>query len=136
MICITCKKNKDETEFHYKSKRNNIRQKHCSSCQKIYQRKNYLKYRNYYLERSKKQRETGKLRRDEIKKKQKCKKCGIDHPAVLEFHHLDPSIKEGNLSGMWKSHSINTIEREIEKCVVLCSNCHKIEHWNLNNKLV
>jgi len=57
-----------------------------------------------------------------------CKACGLDDYRVLEFHHL--CDKEGCISRMvgvgygWK-----TIMKEIDKCVALCSNCHRIEHW-------
>lgn len=52
-----------------------------------------------------------------------CIDCGNDDLEVLEFDHLDPSEKKYNVSEMlafpWR-----TIQAEIDKCVVLCSNCH------------
>tara|TARA_B100000700_G_scaffold83330_1_gene93865 strand:- start:999 stop:1265 length:267 start_codon:yes stop_codon:yes gene_type:complete len=62
------------------------------------------------------------------KKTLSCKACGLDDYRVLEFHHL--CDKEECISRMvgvgygWK-----TIMKEIDKCVALCSNCHRIEHW-------
>lgn len=61
-----------------------------------------------------------------------CSKCGEDHPACLDFHHRDPKKKEFNLSsGMVSTYgySKEKILREMEKCDVLCSNCHRKHHW-------
>lgn len=60
-----------------------------------------------------------------------CKSCGEDHPAALEFHHKDPDKKDSAISHMVdQGHSKRSISREIRKCDVLCSNCHKIHHYN------
>ena len=67
----------------------------------------------------------------------KCVKCGENHPACLEFHHNDPNKKEYNVSKIVNStYSIKTILKEIKKCTVLCSNCHRKEHFKINHALV
>jgi len=59
-----------------------------------------------------------------------CRECGESHPACLEFHHLDRKLKEGAIAGMVSgSSSKEKILKEIEKCIILCSNCHKKEHY-------
>lgn len=61
-----------------------------------------------------------------------CSVCGYNRcPAALEFHHLDPTQKEFQINKRW-SMSDKRILAEIEKCVLLCSNCHKEEHWRLS----
>lgn len=66
----------------------------------------------------------------EYKSKLSCSKCEENHPACLEFHHLDLSVKEVEISKAVKlGWSIERIEREIEKCLVLCSNCHRKVHY-------
>jgi predicted DNA-binding protein YlxM (UPF0122 family) len=74
----------------------------------------------------------------EIKRQLRCEKCGEDHPACLEFHHLNPSEKKINLSEAVaiKGWSKNKILDEIDKCVVLCSNCHRKLHWELQQQVV
>ena len=58
-----------------------------------------------------------------------CEFCGEDHPATLDFHHLDPKTKDGMISTMVKRcYSRNKIQAEIEKCIVLCANCHRKLH--------
>ena len=56
-----------------------------------------------------------------------CEQCWESRPVCLEFHHVNPENKRYSLS-LWVSRdlSISTINKEIEKCQVLCSNCHKI----------
>lgn len=61
----------------------------------------------------------------------KCCKCGENHVACLEFHHLDTKEKEKSISKMVK-HSWEKIKKEMKKCIVLCSNCHRKEHWDDN----
>ncbi len=52
-----------------------------------------------------------------------CRICGESDPIVLEFHHTDPSTK---FRGVAKLMSYNTqsLLNEIDKCIVLCANCH------------
>jgi hypothetical protein len=55
--------------------------------------------------------------------------CGYkENPAALTFHHIDPSTKKYTL------HSKNLLRadryEEAKKCIVLCANCHLIEHTN------
>lgn len=57
----------------------------------------------------------------------KCQKCGYNKClAALEFHHRDPLQKKFALSGyrLTKSRESEIIE-ELEKCDLLCSNCHR-----------
>jgi hypothetical protein len=55
-----------------------------------------------------------------------CSECDEKDPACLQFHHKDPDQKLRNVSACW---TIEDIKREIEKCVVLCSNCHRRHHY-------
>lgn len=58
----------------------------------------------------------------------KCEKCGYNKcPAALQFHHLDPNIKDFTLASC---KSKPAFFREIEKCILLCANCHAEEHFN------
>lgn len=58
-----------------------------------------------------------------------CKRCGESDIRVLDFNHLDPSMKFMGVSRMiYSGKSIEAILEEIEKCEVLCANCHRIVH--------
>jgi len=55
-----------------------------------------------------------------------CQICGYDkHPGVLEFHHLDASTKLFGISGSGLTRGWSTVLLELEKCVMVCANCHR-----------
>ncbi|MGG2357294.1 hypothetical protein ACE4Z2_24950, partial [Salmonella enterica] len=67
----------------------------------------------------------------EYKMSHPCEKCGFDHPGALQFHHLDQDDKECEVSVLIiRKVSVQRIMQEIEKCQVLCANCHSILHYN------
>lgn len=66
---------------------------------------------------------------DELKSTLSCGRCNENHPACLEFHHRNPALKEIALGdAVARGWSKRRILSEIEKCDVLCSNCHRKEH--------
>lgn len=59
----------------------------------------------------------------------KCVKCGEDDPVTLKFHHKVPREGEGKgVSGM-SNRTLELIKAEIDKCDVLCANCHTKVHY-------
>ncbi|WP_159902653.1 homing endonuclease associated repeat-containing protein [Salinirussus salinus] len=59
-----------------------------------------------------------------------CRECGEEHPGCLEFHHPDGTDKEFSVSRRAnRGHSKENIRAEMERCVVLCANCHRKEHY-------
>ena len=65
----------------------------------------------------------------EFKKTLSCELCGESEPCCLDFHHRDPAEKTGSVALMCRSgHSLDRIFAEIEKCAVLCANCHRKLH--------
>lgn len=62
-----------------------------------------------------------------------CIKCGETHPACLDFHHRDPSEKEGHI-GEFRKFGMKRLLAEIAKCDVLCANCHRIFHYDERQK--
>lgn len=61
-----------------------------------------------------------------------CKRCGEKRHWLLDFHHSDPSQKEFCISDAIRN-KYETILPEIEKCDVLCSNCHRDWHYRNDN---
>ena len=61
----------------------------------------------------------------------KCGKCGYDkNISALEFHHLDPNLKEYQIdSRRFSNTSIDKLEQELNKCILLCANCHRELHY-------
>lgn len=67
----------------------------------------------------------------------KCEKCGYDKCiAVLEFHHIDPSKKDFAISSNGHTRSWDKIKEELDKCIMVCANCHREIHYNLNTSMV
>ena len=59
----------------------------------------------------------------------KCIKCGFSHIAALDFHHTDPSKKDGIVSKLISDGRFRKAREEASKCEVLCANCHRIHHY-------
>lgn len=105
--------------------------------------------RNYYHSNKAQQQARNKLWRTEhkewIKKKQRerkrehkekaiaylggvCKRCSNSfHPAVFEFHHRNPAEKDADPSKLL-THSWPRVVEELDKCDLLCANCHRLTH--------
>ena len=67
---------------------------------------------------------------DDYKTHQVCADCNTKYPAVcLDFHHINPKDKVSEVRRMIKDDfSMKRIKAEIDKCVVLCANCHRLRH--------
>ena len=62
------------------------------------------------------------------KKTLSCDHCELADHRVLEFHHVGD--KDLNVSKMVNhGYGWDRIQKEIEKCIPLCCNCHRLEHW-------
>ena len=57
-----------------------------------------------------------------------CTLCGEAETCCLDFHHLESDKKDFNVSSRSRYVSLTKLKKEIEKCVVLCSNCHRKVH--------
>ncbi len=58
-----------------------------------------------------------------------CQLCSYDRClAALEFHHPDPVQKDFSISADGSTRSWARVRLEIEKCVLLCANCHREVH--------
>lgn len=65
----------------------------------------------------------------EYKKTRTCERCGFSDFRALQFHHTGEDPKAANVADLVSDAlSLAMIQREIVKCVVLCANCHRIEH--------
>ena len=64
----------------------------------------------------------------------KCKRCSIISECldIYDFHHRDPTEKEFSMNYLVNT-DWDTMVKELDKCDLLCSNCHKITHWELRN---
>lgn len=127
--CNKCNKEKEDGEFSFKDKARGTRQAHCKQCHGAYVKEHYSNNKDIYKARAR--RDYKKVREKLVAyiraHKIKCERCGEDHPAVLDFHHVDPSTKELTVA---QATSRKKVALEVEKCIVLCSNCHRKFHWD------
>jgi len=64
-----------------------------------------------------------------------CQKCGYDkYLGALEFHHINPEEKDFNPSHLKKYSFDERIKEELDKCLLLCANCHRETHYEINEK--
>ena len=64
----------------------------------------------------------------------KCKKCGNSNIFHLSFHHIDPKIKEDSIRHFFK-RTWYKIVKELNKCILLCKNCHQELHFIKNYEI-
>ena len=57
-----------------------------------------------------------------------CCICGESRLPCLDYHHKDPNDKVLRIAVMVKKHSLASIDTEINKCMLVCANCHRIIH--------
>jgi hypothetical protein len=65
----------------------------------------------------------------ELKSGMVCEHCGETHPSCLEFHHRDPASKLFEIAGAVASTSMVKLRAEMQKCSILCANCHRKVHY-------
>jgi hypothetical protein len=128
--CPKCEEEVDIELFSKNRSRKDGLSRICKICQRLYVNAHYQANKEYY---SKKARKQDKELLDWYKKYKMglaCEKCGENHPACIDFHHRDSSKKDIEVANaIRKSWCKDRILREIAKCDVLCSNCHRKEHY-------
>lgn len=95
---------------------------------KEYSRKHYEENKEKTKRRTKEVKEEQKAEWYRFKAGLSCQTCGFSHVAALDFHHEDPTTKEGNVHRFISNGQFAKAYEEIKKCIVLCANCHRIYH--------
>jgi len=134
-VCSRCKQEKSLSEFNKNKSKNDGYQYYCKVCQAISTKKHYEDNKEKYVESSRRSQKKLSLWFADYKKTLKCSNCGEDRYYCLDFHHLDPTKKVKGVSKM-VADGMNKekIIIEIDKCVVLCKNCHSEIHYMEKNK--
>jgi len=127
--CCRCKQKLNVKCFKPHKTRKDGLQSQCIECQKVYRREHYLANRAKYIKKAKINRKVFVDWWKEYKTKFKCSECSEDHPACIQFHHINDD-KIANVSALRSKGSKELILAEINKCVPLCANCHFKMHWN------
>ena len=80
------------------------------------------------------QRGVNKKYVEDIKKESSCTDCGESNHLVLDFDHIGDNKYKCISTMVYESYSVETIQKEIDKCEVRCSNCHRISTYNRRNE--
>jgi len=135
-ICSTCKIEKDINEFSNNKNKKDGKQLSCKNCCKSQQKKCYYKDKSKYFNRSKIQRNKTQDFIIEYKKERCCEKCNEKRYYILDFHHIEHKTKSDNIGDLSSSGNFNQLKNEIEKCILLCKNCHyEFHHFEKINKI-
>lgn len=122
MICLKCRDDKDESEFHRSASRG--RQSYCKTCKKGYDVVQHKRNSGRILDQKRALRDRNRAFIYEVLAARACADCPEDDPVVLDFHHL--GNKKFNIADAARSTlSLEAIKVEMDKCVVLCANCHR-----------
>lgn len=62
----------------------------------------------------------------------KCQRCGYCKSIwALSFHHTNPEEKDFNIGGNGTTRAWDSVKKELDKCILVCLNCHAEEHEKL-----
>jgi len=116
--CNRCKDEKDDLDFSDKSRR-------CKECQNELSKAHYQNNKEYYLNKGLKRRRAIVSFLRKIKESTGCFRCDENRGICLDFHH--EYDKEFTIHPN-KGYTNDKYIEEIKKCIILCANCHRIEH--------
>lgn len=123
--CSKCSEAKSLDSFSKNGKNTDGRHAWCKLCFAEYERN---RYKNGDRKRKEQNRANTVARRRQflwdLLSKSACLVCGETDPLVLEFDHRDPAEKSYEISDMFYLSQIK-IQEEIDKCNILCCNCHR-----------
>ena len=129
-VCTKCEFNLDLSNFYRRS--NGRYYAACIYCTLEDNKKRADKNRDKYNKDARDRRQARKVRAVEYKGG-KCEHCDKEyHVAAFDFHHTNPSEKESD-PGLLMGASDEVLFKELDKCILLCSNCHRIHHYEEGN---
>jgi hypothetical protein len=125
--CGRCGQSKNPDDFAWRRRERGQRDNYCRPCRAAYKQQHYAANRARYI--------AAALRRSQAIARERaaylvaffvenpCVDCGERDPLVLEFDHLGE--KSFNISKGLRDHSWQAVLDEIDKCDVVCANCHR-----------
>jgi hypothetical protein len=117
-VCRMCNVEKEVGEFIKRSNRRNTVHSYCKECVNKIGIDQDRKLKKKLLEY----------------KGGECKNCGYKkYDGALDFHHVDVNTKDFSIA-VNRGKSIARLKEEVDKCIILCSNCHRIEHQRIRDE--
>jgi hypothetical protein len=128
-LCTKCELEKSLDLFPARKASKDGKASWCRACYKVNWQQRYYDNHQHYRQSHNKSR--NKIRENnarmvfEYLEKHSCLICHESDPVVLEFDHRDKDDKIENISNLILHGTWEQIQKEIEKCDVLCANCHR-----------
>lgn len=133
-----------KTKCNQHNDKSSISEKLCPVCDKIkpidefYKRYGNRNDHGGYCKTCSNQYHSNRVKQVKIKmieyKGCKCERCNLDikdsHYSVFEFHHINPKLKDINFEKI-KYQKWDKIKKELDKCKLLCANCHRLTHADM-----
>lgn len=118
-VCGTCKQERSDAMFYWdaEARRSTKAGKPVT-----------MPCRTCVSDRSRAQRKPRQDYADSIKLAAGCADCGLmsSHPEIYDFDHADPDQKVASVATLYTRGTFDQFVAEIDKCVVVCANCHRI----------
>jgi hypothetical protein len=121
--CCTCKQVRPLTDFNRLLRAKDGRQPSCRACNAAYHQKNWDRHMAQIRARRERRRAANKAFIIDYLRVHPCVDCGETDIVVLEFDHLRD--KRANVSYLIQGGEMQRLCEEIEKCDVVCANCHR-----------
>lgn len=129
-ICKKCNTQKQLGLFNRNPSKKDGLQPYCKSCTSLQHKTWYQTNKQHVIDKTKAYGKSNIQRLRDRKHALGCSLCSETEMACMDFHHKDPAEKEYSLSAM-VSFSWPVIEKELQKCICVCKNCHSKIHAGL-----
>ena len=137
-VCTVCERLLEDDAFSFNRQRGAYNAR-CKQCDGDYQRNRRLndpeKFRRDRRLHYARSSSLGREKREVLVLESggECVRCGVKYDgynlAIFHFHHRDPTTKSANIANLSLAASLD----ELDKCDLLCANCHALTHWYTNN---
>ena len=134
-FCTKCRERKFLDEFSISKQTSDGYNYYCKKCvskktRDWYSRK---KHDEVYME-TRREFLRGRAQANKVKAIEymggECLDCGgVFDPCVYDFHHENEETKEKNPSAFLGRSTFEKAKPELDKCVLLCANCHRLRHF-------
>jgi hypothetical protein len=99
----------------------------CKACRSVYDAEYHQRVRHRRLEQKREYHEAFDAWQQSLKAGKPCTDCGQTFdPAAMQWDHLPQFAKVANVSDLARRHNRRMVLEEIEKCELVCANCHAV----------
>lgn len=129
--CFRCQEIQPLSCFSWRNKGQSTRQRECKKCYALTRKRHYRANKVALVKATKIRGKNYLADFQQYKQSLKCFYCPENTSVCLDFHHTDPSTKKYAVSSKANNVPLKTLMEEINKCIVVCKNCHAKLHAGL-----